>query len=105
MPRIAAANVAALRHCVLGVVVLHDVDLDPADDGVRLPSGRVVPWEAMRAAIAPLAPSDRGATAKLAGWLRLLRSISWRTADDLYDRARPVGLPIGHELHPGSAWR
>lgn len=97
-------DLLALRQCVLAVAVLHDVDLLPDDDGVQLSSGRVVPWGAVRLALGGLEPTDPAARATLARWLLALRSVAWRSPDDLGSRARPVGLPVGHALHPGASW-
>lgn len=98
------ADLLALRQCVLAVAVLHDVDLLPDEDGVQLSSGRVVPWDAVRLALGDLAPTDPAARATLARWLLAVRSVAWRSPQDLGERARPVGLPVGHLLHPGPTW-
>jgi hypothetical protein len=95
---------AALRRCVLAVAVLHDVDLVPDDEGVRLESGRLVPWSTLALALRPLDPQAPAARARLARWLVALRMISWRSPEDLGQRARPVGLPVTHGLHPGLSW-
>ncbi len=94
----------ALRRCVLAVAVLHDVDLVPDDDGVGLSSGRHVPWTAIRLALGSLDATDPAARAALAHWLLALRTVAWRSPDDLAARARPVGLPRGHVLHQGQSW-
>ncbi len=103
-PEADAAEVVALRRCVLAVAVLHDVDLVPDDEGVALSSGRHVPWSAVRLGLGSLEASDPAARAALAHWLLALRTIAWRSPDDLAARARPVGLPRGHALHPGPSW-
>ena len=44
---------AALRRCVLSVVVLDDLDLEPAEEGVRVPAAggdELVPWSDVAAA-------------------------------------------------------
>lgn len=94
----------ALRRCVLAVAVLHDVDLVPDDDGVGLSSGRHVSWDVIRLALGPLDATDPAARAALARWLLALRSVAWRSPEDLQKRARPVGLPRGHVLHQGRTW-
>ena len=99
-----SGDVVALRRCVLAVSVLQDLDLMPGDDGVELPSGRVVAWETIAAALGTLDPDAPAARPVLARWLRELGWLSWRSADDLAARARPVGLPRGHVLHPGPDW-
>jgi len=100
----AAPSVVALRRLVLAVSVLQDLDLMPGDDGVEMPSGRVVSWDAIAAALGNLDPDEAAARPVLARWLRELSWLSWRSPDDLSQRARPVGLPRGHVLHPGSDW-
>jgi hypothetical protein len=97
-------EVVALRRCVLAVAVLHDVDLVPDDEGVGLSSGRHVPWSAVRLGLGGLSATDPAARAALAHWLLALRTIAWRSPEDLGSRARPVGLPRGHALHPGPSW-
>ncbi len=99
-----AADSVALRRCVLAVAVLHDIDLVPDRRGVSLSSGRHVPWTAVRLALGATDPADPAARAVLASWLLALRSVAWRSPDDLQERARPVGLPDGHALHPGASW-
>jgi hypothetical protein len=94
----------SLRRLVLAVAVLHDVDLVPDDDGVRLASGRLVPWPTLALALKPLDPESPAARARLARWLVALRMIAWRSPEDLGARARPVGLPVQHSLHPGLSW-
>lgn len=95
---------AALRRLVLAVAVLQDLDLVPGDDGVQTASGRVVPWASVVAGLGGLDPEAPAARVRLAQWLRTLQEVAWRSPEDLERRARPVGLPVGHPLHPGSAW-
>lgn len=97
-------SIVALRRCVLAVSVLQDLDLMPGDEGVEMPSGRLVSWETLEAALAGHDPETPAARPVLARWLRELGWISWRSPDDLASRARPVGLPRGHYLHPGAEW-
>ncbi len=94
----------ALRRCVLAVSVLHDLDLEPADDGVRIPSGRLLPWAALRAGLRGTDPESPVARVRLAAWLRAVTGLAWRSPEDLAARARPVGLPVGHVRHPGPGW-
>ncbi len=102
---VSAAEAAELRRAVLAVAVLEDVDLVPADGGVLLP-GRAaleVPWAECRSALAG-APPGPGARRFLAGWLRARRWAADLGARELARRLRPLGLPVGHVLHPGSTW-
>lgn len=94
----------ALRRCVLAVAVLQDLDLVPGDDGVQVTSGRVVPWSALSAGLGHVDPESPAARPVLTAWLRTLHQLAWRSPDDLASRARPVGLPVGHALHPGPTW-
>jgi hypothetical protein len=89
---------------VLAVCVLQDLDLMPGDDGVVTGSGRLVPWQALELALGGLDPDEPAARPRLAAWLRALQQIGWRSPDDLAARVRPVGLPRGHDRHPGPSW-
>lgn len=98
---------ADLRQCVLAVCVLEDVDLVPTEGGVLLPgtTGDVlVPWSLIDAAVGtydPLAPEAREAASRV---MRLTRELNARGDSELRDVLRPVGLPLGHPLHPGRTW-
>ncbi len=96
----------ALRRGVLAVAVLHDVDLQPADDGVDLP-GAVpvhVSWAECTSALAGSQPDSTDGQGRLAGWLLARRWLADHHLGDLAERARPVGLPVSHTIHPGPAW-
>ena len=98
------ADCTALRQLVFAVSVLQDLDLVPVDDGVMVASGRLLPWQAVEEALAGhdlQAPSTRGV---LSTWLRAVQNVAWRSPADLAARARPVGLPQGHAVHPGATW-
>jgi|GEM_PF-460558 len=98
------ATRVALRQLVFAVSVLQDLDLVPVDDGVLLTSGRMIAWDCLELALDGHdlgAPSSRTV---LSTWLRAVQDISWRSPGDLASRARPVGLPRGHHLHPGRTW-
>lgn len=96
----------ALRQTVLAVSVLSDIDISPSDDGVVLvgPPSILVGWAELATAVRGAAPASDAARLRLAAWLsgRLLGA-TW-DSDDLRAVARPVGLPIGHVLHPGHDW-
>ena len=94
-----------LRQHALAVAVLHDVDVQPADDGVVL-AGRPdlrVTWSECAEAVYG-APDDQEARHRLLSWFHLRRTVSDLGSADLAGRARPVGLPVGHALHPGPPW-
>jgi len=101
-----ASQRLALRRCALAVSVLSDVDIEPADDGVRLPGlpeifvSDVDLWRAVGGADAD---SDL-ARRRLTRWLRVRRAIAERSLDELAEIVRPVGLPVGRELHEGDSW-
>ena len=91
--------------------VLSDVDLEPADDGVRLPGRPPVwlPWSECRRALDGHPPESGTGRRRLTDWLQARR---W-AADlagpaggpgRLAGRLRPVGLPVDHLLHPGPDW-
>ena len=96
-----------LRRTVLMVSVLDGVDLVPSDDGVVLAATDHGPsvdltWTEITRAVGSASPESTTARVRLRTWLRLRRSLA-----DLLDpatRARPVGLPVDHVLHPGPTW-
>lgn len=96
----------ALKRCALAVSLLLDVDVEPDHHGiVVLGTPPVhVPWKECRRALAGADPeTDRGRRL-LARWLLRRRWLADHTYDDLAERARPVGLPVDHVLHPGLDW-
>ncbi len=95
-----------LRHCALATSVLLDQDLLPTPNGIEVPGfPRVlVSWKECRVALAGHQPEDPEGRRLLTRWLLHRRWVADHTYDDLAERARPVGLPPGHALHPGSDW-
>jgi hypothetical protein len=98
-----------LRRLALAVSVLDDVDLLPLDDGVLLTGlGEVAPvevsWRELRRALAGADPAGEVARLRVRAYLVGRRITATRTAAELADRARPVGLPVDHALHPGLDW-
>ena len=97
-----------LRQVVLAVSVLDDVDLDPTDDGVvlRTPTGRAVPvaWPEIRRALAGFEDDAEVAHRRVARWLQGRVIVAEHDAEDLRQRARPVGYPVDDPLHPGLDW-
>lgn len=98
-------SVAELRRGVLAVSVLHDVDVELEALGLVLPGSPHVwvPWGECRRALAGHDPETTGSR-RLAEWLRARRWAADITSDALARQLRPVGLPVGHELHPGPEW-
>jgi len=95
-----------LKRCALAVSVLLDVDLEPDERGiVVLGTPDVhVGWKECRRALAGADPESDAGRRLLARWLLRRRWLADHTYDDLAERARPVGLPVDHALHPGLDW-
>lgn len=96
----------ALRRGALAVSVLHDLDLEPNRQGLRV-LGRPsvwVPWGECRRALAGFDPESDLGRLRLANHLQARRWVMDHPLDDLRERLRPVGLPIDHVLHPGEDW-
>ncbi len=106
----AVVDTGALRRAVLAVSVLQDVDLDPADDGVRLrgrSGGVVLTWAALSQAVGPHPAVGEVGLTRLGTYLRLhklVADLGSDAADLLAGRARALALPADHALHPGSGW-
>jgi hypothetical protein len=97
---------AALRRGLLAVSVVWDLDLDPADDGVRLPGPPqvLVGWAECVAALQGADPETPAGHTRLHRWLRARRRAADLGPAALHDALRPLGLPVGHVLHPGPGW-
>lgn len=100
------SNRFQIRECALAISVLLDLDLEPRGDGIEVTGfPRVlVAWKECRASLAGHAADSEEGRRRLARWLLHRRWIADLTYDDLAERARPVGLPPGHALHPGPDW-
>jgi hypothetical protein len=96
----------ALRRCVLAVSVLHEVDILPTDDGIVLVGVPDIPvsFGQIAAAVGAVDPASPAAQDLLYRWLRVRRAIADKSLDELAETIRPVGLPVGHYLHPGPSW-
>lgn len=96
----------ALRRVALAASVLYDVDAAPTDDGVVLPGPPdvAVSWSELRRAVAGSDPDSGPARERVACWLLGRRWIADRPLGDVAERARPLGLPVEHVLHPGLDW-
>jgi hypothetical protein len=95
-----------LRRGVLGVSVLHDLDIEPNRQGVRL-TGKpsvFVSWVECRHALGGVHPETDEGRGRLARWLQARRWVADRSRLELIERVRPVGLPHDHASHPGRDW-
>jgi hypothetical protein len=99
-------DASALRRAALAVSVMHDIDLTPTTGGVALLGPRVVPvdWTECADVVAGLDPDSDEARERLRHHLTARLWCAGWTADALTAAARPVGLPVGHLLHPPTGW-
>jgi hypothetical protein len=95
-----------LRAFVLGASVRHELDFSPLDDGVRLDGVPPldVTWDELAAAVGDAPAGSELGRQRMAHWLLARRWIAERSLDELTERARPIGLPVAHPLHPGNDW-
>jgi hypothetical protein len=96
----------ALRRLALAVSVLDDVDLVPLDDGVQLSGDNPVEvsWTELRRALSGADLESELARLRVRAYLTGRRIAADRSIDELRERARPVGLPVDHPMHPGLGW-
>lgn len=94
----------AARAVLLAVQVFDDVDLELADDGLVLPGGVHVAWPHVRRAVRGARAESAADRARVSQWLRCADRLGELAAPELDALLRPVGLPRGHVLHPGTAW-
>jgi hypothetical protein len=96
----------ALRRCVFAISVLDEIDVLPLDNGIQL--GGVprihVDWDELWHAVGTLDPESASGRRRVARWLQQRRWLADRPHAELRELARPVGLPVGHVLHPGADW-
>ncbi len=97
---------AALRELLLAAQVLDEVDLEIHDAGVVLTDGPpvVVLWSALLTAAQGAPLRSIRARQRVVAWLGLRRQVADLPLALLTDQVRPVGLPVGHALHPGPEW-
>jgi hypothetical protein len=95
-----------LRRAALAVAVLHDVDLDPAPGGVLLRGDRPlkVVWAECRRALGGTDPESDIGRRQLAQWLRWRRWLADHPLEVLAELARPFGVAVESEIHPGMDW-
>jgi hypothetical protein len=96
----------ALRRLALAVCVLDDIDMVPLDDGVMLTGAKPVEvsWREVRRALAGADLDGDVARMRVRSYLAGRRIAADVDPDELRKRARPVGLPVDHPLHPGLDW-
>lgn len=96
----------SLRRAVLAASLLANLDATPRDHGVLLDGGLLVSWDELAESVRTGAPAqpDRPEWAPVARWLHSRAALARLGPDGLTERARPVGLPVGHALHPGPTW-
>jgi hypothetical protein len=101
-----AADVLALRRAALAASVLHDLDVDPRDDGVRLPGTMDLrlSWPELRRAAGGLDPDTPAGRARVVRWLLHRRWMADLPVAEIAERARPVGVPADDDRHPGLDW-
>ncbi len=107
MPRVSAPpDPIRLRRLVLAVAVLHDTDVEAADDGVVLPGHPPVRvgWSELRRSLGASDPDGAGARRLVARHLRGRRLLADVPAELLAEQARPVGWPVDAPDHPGLDW-
>ena len=99
-------DVLALRRAALATSVLHDLDVDPQDDGVVLPGTPVlrVSWHELGRAASGLDADQADGRGRIGQWLLHRRWVGDLTAADLAERARPAGIPVEAARHPGLDW-
>ncbi|MDQ1724286.1 MAG: hypothetical protein QOG52_1314 [Frankiaceae bacterium] len=99
-------DMLALRRAALATSVLHDLDVEPQDDGVRLPGlpDLVLTWWELARAAGGLDANLVEGRERVSQWLLHRRWIADHTAGDLAERARPVGIAVDSSDHPGLDW-
>jgi hypothetical protein len=108
-----------LRRLALAVSVLYDVDLVPESGGLLLTGTRevTISWATLsdvldradrRTSAARREPGERYRLDALAAWLIARRAIAEgpKAAETAADDPQLValGIPVGHESHPGAEW-
>ncbi|MDQ1679683.1 MAG: hypothetical protein QOI42_542, partial [Frankiaceae bacterium] len=101
-----APDLLSLRRAALAASVLHDLDVVPRDDGVALPGivDLVVSWQELRRASGGLDADTDAGRSRVVRWLLHRRWVADLSVSELAERARPVGMPVDDDLHPGLDW-
>ena len=104
MSTAAPVAVTDLRQAALACCVVHDVDVEPRDDGVVLDDGLLVGWPELLVALGGARPSTDEGRARVAGWLLLRRLLHRHDAEALRARLRPQAFWVQDPWHPGMDW-
>lgn len=101
-----APSLTELRRGALAVSVLHDIDVEPAPLGVTLTGAPPVwvSWNECRAALVGEDPESPAGRLRLAAWVVARRWAADAGPAAVETALRPVGLPVGHPVHPGAEW-
>ncbi len=88
------------------MAVVHDVDLTPSPHGVTLLGEPevLITWAECRRAIAGAEPTSETAQVRLRNWLVIRRQLARLPLEELAERARPFGVYVESEDHPGIDW-
>ena len=86
--------------------MLHDLDVEPAPLGITLTGAPPVwiSWGECRDALADEDPETPAGRERLAAWVQARRWAADAGSATVAQSVRPVGLPVGHVVHPGPAW-
>lgn len=96
----------SLRRAALATSVLHDIDLEPTQTGVRIPGvpDVIASWRELRRAAGGLDADTVAGRERVSRWLLQRRWIADLTSAELAERARPYGMPVEDDRHPGLDW-
>ncbi len=99
-------NPLELRQAILSVSVVHGVDLDPGDSGVRV-GGALVTWTEIDRTCGDHHPGSVAGQHRITNLLRLrswVAGLGAAAATALGDAVQLLALPAGHLDHLGPAW-
>lgn len=89
---------------MLAVAVLHGLDLRPERDGALLDGRVFLAWREVRDALGGADPESAAGARRVVRWATLRRVLADVPPAALGRLLHPLGLPVGHPEHPGSAW-
>jgi len=106
MDRPSVAELAALRRCVFGVAVLHDLDLEPGLHGVTLHGAQPLDfsWQQVHIALGGHAPESATGRRRVAELIRLRWMAQVLPPGLLRAAVTVVGCPADAPMHPGPDW-